>query len=73
MTVISLSVHVLTFQRSPLAESKPLQAAVCFSQAEEDAIGILSGSTEQQRCRRQFRVTLVLYTHWHLHLSLGGE
>lgn len=62
-----------TFQGSPLAESEPLQAAVCFSQAEEDAVGILSGSTEQQRGRRQLRVTLILYTHWHLHLSLRDE
>lgn len=72
------SVHLLysalgpTFQGSPLAESEPLQAAVCFSQTEEDAVRILSGSTEQQRGRRQFRVTLILYTHWHLHLSLRG-
>lgn len=59
-----------TFQGSPLAESEPLQATVCFSQTEEDAVRILSGSTEQQRGGRQLRVTLILYTHWHLHLSL---
>lgn len=61
-----------TFQGSPLTESEPLQATVCFSQTEEDAVCILSGSTEQQRGRRQLRVTLILYTHWHLHLSLRG-
>ncbi len=79
MSICSVLVYLLdsvsgpTFQGSPLAEREPLQAAVCFSQTEEDAVGILSGSTEQQRGRRQLRVTLILYTHWHLHLSLKGE
>lgn len=67
------SVPPPTFQGSPLSEGEPLQAAVCFSQTEEDAVGILSGCTEQQRGRRQLGVTLILYTHWHLHLSLKGE
>lgn len=62
-----------TFQRSPFAQGKPLQAAVCFGQAKKNAVRVLSGSTEQQRGRRQLRVTLVLYTHWHLHLSLREE
>ena len=63
----------LTFQVTPFAESEPFQAAVCFSETEEDTICILSGSTEQQRGRRKLRVTLILYTNWHLHLSLSDE
>lgn len=59
-----------TFEGSPLSEGEPLQAAVCFGQAEENTVCILSSSTEKQRGRRQLRVTLILYTHWHLHLSL---
>lgn len=43
----------LTFQGCSLSESKPFQAAVGFSQTEEDAVGILSSSTEQERGRRQ--------------------
>lgn len=72
MNTVSPQVPGPTFKGSSLAESEPLQAAVCFSQTEEDAVRVLSGSTEQQRGRRQLRVTLILYTHWHLHLSLRG-
>lgn len=60
----------LAFEGGSLAQSKPLQAALRFSQAEEDAVSVLSGGSEEQRGGRQLGVALILYTHGHLHLSL---